>query len=208
MKKTAKIFCGALALVSALAFVGCKKGGDDGRVKLTVWVSEADREFARTVAEEFKAKNPDKKYDIVIDIQGENDVPTRVLNDVENAADVYSCLNDQLSKLINGDALAQIAGERLKRVKEANSEDSIDSVTMTVKGKEGVYGMPYTDNTFFLYYNKGVLSETDVTSIDKILSKCTANKKFAYPMTDGWYTSAFYFGKGLGYQVEYDDNLA
>ena len=208
MKKTAKLLCSALSLVTTLGVVGCKMGGDDGKVKLTVWVSEADREFARTVAEEFKAKNPDKNYDIVIDIQGENDVPTRVLNDVENAADVYSCLNDQLSKLINGDALAQIAGERLERVKAANSEDSIDSVTLTVKGKEGVYGMPYTDNTFFLYYNKSVLSETDVTSIDKILSKCNANKKFAYPMTDGWYTSAFYFGKGLGYQVEYDDNLA
>ncbi len=208
MKKTAKIICGAMALTTAFGFVGCKMGKDEGKVKLTVWVSEADRAFARSVAEDFKAKHPDKEYDIVIDIQGENDVATRVLNDVENAADVYSCLNDQLSKLINGDALAQIAGARLDRVKEANSEDSIDSVTVKVKGKDGVYGMPYTDNTFFLYYNKSVLSETDVTSIDKILSKCTAGKKFAYPMTDGWYTSAFYFGKGLGYEVTYDDNLA
>ena len=133
---------------------------------------------------------------------------TRVLNDVEAAADVYSCLNDQLSKLLNGDALAQIAGERLERVKSANSEDSIDSVTATVKGVDGVYGMPYTDNTFFLYYNKSVLTETDVQSIDGILAKCTGNKKFAYPMKDGWYTSAFYFGKGLGYEVTYDENLA
>jgi arabinogalactan oligomer/maltooligosaccharide transport system substrate-binding protein len=26
-------------------------------------------------------------------------------------------------------------------------------------------------------------------------------------MTDGWYNSAFYFGKGLGFEVTYDDNL-
>ena len=102
------------------------------------------------VVNDFKAKNPDKQYNIVIDIQGENDVATRVLNDVENAADVYSCSNDQLGKLINGDALAQIAGERLNRVKQANSADAIQSATLTVNGKEGVYGMPYTDNTFFL----------------------------------------------------------
>lgn len=209
MRKSVKAVCGALALMTAFGAVGCTMGeGNDGKIKLTVWVSEADKAFATSVADAFKAKHPDKNYEIVIDIQGENDVATRVLNDVEAAADVYSCLNDQLSKLLNGDALAQIAGERLERVKSANSEDSIDSVTATVKGVDGVYGMPYTDNTFFLYYNKSVLTETDVQSIDGILAKCTGNKKFAYPMKDGWYTSAFYFGKGLGYEVTYDENLA
>lgn len=177
MKKTVKAVCGALALVAALSATGCMGGTGDDSIRLTVWVSEADRAFATSVAEAFKAKHPDKNYDIVIDIQGENDVATRVLNDVENAADVYSCINDQLSKLINGDALAQIAGSRLERVKEANSAGSMDAVTISVGGKEGVYGMPYTDNTFFLYYNKSVLTETDVASIDGILNKCTGNKK-------------------------------
>ena len=116
-------------------------------------------------------------------------------------------MNDQLSKLINGDALTRIAGDRLTRVKQANSEDSMESVTLTVKGEEGVYGMPYTDNTFFLYYDKSVLTETDVKSFDGILSKCSATKQFAYPMTDGWYSTAFFFGKDLGFNVTYDDNL-
>lgn len=208
MKKSIKTACGLLAMCTAFGFYGCKKAENADVIKLTVWVSEADKSFATTVAEEFKAKNPDKKYQIVIDIQGENDAATRVLNDVENAADVFSCINDQLGKFINGDALAKIAGERLERVKAANSEDSMSSVTAKVNGVEGVYGMPYTDNTFFLYYNKSVLSETDVTSIDGILSKCTNKKQFAFPMTDGWYTTSFYFGKGLGYQVTYNDNLA
>ncbi len=212
MKKTVKVACSVLALCAATSAVGCTNGcmngGDPNAIKLTVWVSEADRAFATQVANDFKAANPDKNYNIVIDIQGENDVATRVLNDVENAADVYSCANDQLSKLINGDALAQIAGERLERVKAANSAGSIDSATVTLNGNEGVYGMPYTDNTFFLYYNKSVLTETDVQTIDGILNKCEGNKKFAYPMDDGWYSSAFYFGKDLGYEVTYDQNLA
>ena len=208
MKKRTKILACALTAFSAVGFVGCSCGGmGDDAIKLTVWVSEADKAFATQVANDFKAAHPDKKYNIVIDIQGENDVATRVLKDVENAADVYSCLNDQLSKLINGDALAQIAGDRLTRIKEVNSADAIDSVTLKVNGTDGVYGMPYTDNTFFLYYDKSVLTETDVQSIDGILSKCSTNKKFAYPMKDGWYTSAFYFGKNLGFEVTYDNNL-
>ncbi len=211
MKKTIKILACAFTALSAMTFVGCGEGcmgKDDGSIKLTVWVSEADKAFATQVANEFKAANPDKNYNIVIDIQGENDVSTRVLKDVENAADVYSYINDQLSKLINGDALAQIAGERLTRLQENNSAGSIESATITVDGNAGVYGMPYTDNTYFLYYDKSVLSETDVQSVDGILRKCTGNKKFAYPMKDGWYTSAFYFGKGLGFDVTYNDNLA
>ena len=210
MKKIVKIAYGALAFLSALGISGCSCGGDmtSDKIKLTVWVSEADRDFAKSVAEEFKAKNPDKNYKIVIDIQGENDVVTRVLNDVENAADVYSCLNDQLSKFINGDALAKIAGERLERIKKANSDDSMSSVTLKVKGVDGVYGMPYTDNTFFLYYDKSVLTEEDVKSFDGILNKCTNGKQFAFPMADGWYSTSFFFGKDLGYEVEYNDNLA
>jgi arabinogalactan oligomer/maltooligosaccharide transport system substrate-binding protein len=127
---------------------------------------------------------------------------------VENAADVYSFVNDQISKLINGDALARIAGERLERIREVNSADAIYSATVKVDGEDGVYGMPYTDNTFFLYYNKAYLTETDVKSLDGILSKCSASKQFAFPMTDGWYSTSFYFGKGLGYEVQYDENLA
>ncbi len=206
MKKSVKGFCLGLAFCSAFGFVGCMK--TDDAIKLTVWVSEADKPFATQVAEAFKAKYPDKKYEISIDIQGENDAATRVLNDVENAADVYACINDQMSKLINGDALAQIAGERLERVKAANSKGSMESVTLTVDGKEGVYGMPFTDNTFFLYYDKSALTESDVQSLDKILAKCNASKKFAMPLTDGWYTTSFYFGKGLGFSVKYDENLA
>ena len=208
MKKEIKTVCGALALaVTFSSLAGCM-GGKDDTVKITVWVSEADKTFATSVADEFKAKHPDKNYQIVIDVQGENDVATRVLNDVENAADVFSYSNDQLSKLINGDALTRIAGERLTRVAEANSEDSMDAATISVRGEEGVYGMPYTDNTFFLYYNKSVFSETDVQSIDGMLSKCSPQKQFAFPISDGWYSTAFYFGKDLSYQVSYDDNLA
>ncbi len=207
MKNIKKTVLIAIATLASFSGFGCKGGGSDGAIRLTVWVSEADKQFAQAVVQEFKQKNPDKDYQFSIEAQGENDVVTRVLNDVENAADVFSCISDQIPKFVNGDALARLAGDRLERVKQANSEFSMDSVTLTVNGEKQVYGMPYTDNTFFLYYNKAVLTETDVASIDGILSKCTSNKQFAFPATDGWYTTSFYFGKGLGYSVQYGANL-
>ncbi len=208
MKKSVKAACGALAFLSAFGVVACGKKQSEDTIKLTIWVSEADKDFATSVIEAFKAKNPDKNYQFVIDMQGENDVVTRVLNDVENAADVFSCANDQLPKFINGDALARIAGERLNRLQNANAEGAMESATVNLNGEKAVFGMPYTDNTFFLYYDKSVLTETDVASIDGILSKCSTTKQFAYPLTDGWYSTAFYFGKDLGYEVTYDKDLA
>lgn len=208
MSKFFKGACGVLAMLALCGACGCTDTADEGAIKLTVWVSEADRSFAQKVAEDFKAKNPDKNYQFTIDIQGENDVATRVLNDVENAADVYSCINDQLPKLINGDALARIAGERLGGIKQAIAPSAMDSVTINNGEGEGVYGIPFTDNTFFLYYNKAVLTETDVKSFDGILAKCTDKKQFAFPMADGWYTTSFFFGEDLGYKVTYDKNLA
>ena len=214
MKKSAKIICLLAALSTSAMYVGCFGCNgcgdtmDDGSVKLTVWVSEADKPFATEVAEEFKKANPDKNYTFTIDIQGENETATRVLKDVENAADVYSFPNDQIAKLVNGDALTKIAGDRLTTIEAENDENAMRSAKATVNGEEGVYGIPYTDNTFFLYYNKSVLTEEDVKTVDGILAKCSDTKKFAFPMTDGWYTTSFYFGKDLGYEVTYDESLA
>ncbi len=210
MKKSLKVFSVAMAIGAMGAFASCGScgGGDADAIKLTVWVSEADKPFAQEVVKDFKAAHPDKKYAFTIDVQGENDVATRVLKDVENAADVYSYINDQISKLVNGDALSKIAGDRLTSIEQANAKDAVDSAKATVNGEEALYGIPYTDNTFFMYYNKSVLTEEDVGSIDKILAKCSSAKRFAFPMTDGWYSTSFFFGKGLGFDVEYDKNLA
>ena len=205
MKKSVKIVCAGLALGSLFA-VGACRPMDDGSIRLTVWVSEGDMAFARQVAEDFKRANPDKRYTFVFDVQGENEAATRILNDVENAADVFSFPNDQVSKLLNGDALTRLGGEVLQSVVDRNDAGAVEAAKATLDGTEGVYGFPYTDNTYFLYYDKSVFSESDVASMDGILAKCGA-KKFAFPFTDGWYTSSFYFGKGLGYDVTYGDNL-
>ncbi len=206
MKSCEKFLCLALAFGGVLTATSCR-GKETGGIPLTVWVSEADMAFARQVAEDFKAANPDKQYTFTFDVQGENETATRVLNDVESAADVFSFPNDQISKLLNGDALTRIGGNRLEALKARTDAGAIDSAMATLDGEEGVYGFPYTDNTYFLYYDKSVLTEQDVASMDGILAKCGASKKFAFPFTDGWYTVSFFFGKGLGYEVTYGDNL-
>lgn len=220
MNKAKKILCLAMGIGMVFSAVACgsngngtSTGGTSGdTIKLVVWCPEADHEFAKQVAEAYKAVNPDKSYKFLFGIQGENDAATKVLNDVTNAPDVFSFPSDQINRLINGDALARIGGTRLDTVKANNSADAVASATVTINGEECTYAMPYTDNTFFLYYNKSVMNEEDVKTLDGILAKCTApdsdgknGKLFAMPLNDGWYNTSFYFGEGLDYNVTYDE---
>lgn len=212
MNKFGKIACLTLGAVMSLGFAcACGEEGDGSKgnsVTLVVWCPEADQAFAKQVAEDFKVAHPEKTYLFQWGVQGENDAATKVLNDVENAPDVFSFASDQINKLIVGDALARIGGERLTRIKNANTADSIDAATVRIGDEDQTYAFPYTDNTFFLYYNKSKLTAEDITTLDGILAKCSATEQFGYPMNDGWYNSAFFFGKGLGYDVQFSDRLA
>ena len=202
-----------LAMLSVAAVAGtmlgaCKKKTDNA-VTLTVWCSQMDMDLAKEISENFKKEHADTQYNFRFAAQGEDEVATKILTDVEAAPDVFSFSSDQILKLIAGDALSRVGGDRLTRIKENNDEKSVDSATVTGKdGEESVYAFPYTDNTFFLYYNKAYLNETDIESLDGILAKCSASKKFAMPLNDGWYNTSFYFGAGLGYEVTYNDSFA
>ena len=206
MKKSIKWTAAALSVLSLTGIVACGEKNDNN-VSLTVWVAEGDAEFMKWAQEEFKKANPDKQYTFNVAYEGENDIATKILNDVERAADVFSFPNDQISKLVNGDALSRLGGTMLTEIKNSIDEKAMESATVQTSTGEETYGIPYTDNTFFLYYNKSVLNSDDVKTIDGILAKCSSNKQFAMPLNDGWYTTSFYFGKNLGYEVTYDKNL-
>ena len=215
MKKFGKILavalgaCMTVGMVSALAGCGGGNGGNNSgkATTLVVWCPEADHEFAKQVAADFQAAHPEKTYKFQFGIQGEGDAATKVLNDVENAPDVFSFASDQINKLIIGDALARIGGDRLQWIKDNNEADAVDSATITIGGEEQTYAFPYTDNTFFLYYDKSKLTEDDVKTLDGILAKADKDNQFYYPTDDGWYGSAFYFGAGLDYEVTLGDRL-
>lgn len=206
-KRTFAVFSATAIAVTAVAAASCKKM-TGGAVTLTVWCSQMDTDLAKEIAEDFKKAHAETEYEFRFVAQGEDEVATKILTDVEAAPDVFSFSSDQILKLIAGDALSRIGGDRLTRIKENNDEKSVDSATVSAGGEESVYAFPYTDNTFFLYYNKQYLNEEDILSLDGILAKCSANKKFAMPLNDGWYNTSFYFGAGLGYEVTYNDSFA
>lgn len=215
MKKVGKFLCLAMCAgmaITALAACGetpdnpnSGDGGGATEVTLVIWLPAEDREFGESVAEKFQELHPEKEYTFLFGAQSESDCGTTILNDVTNAPDCFAFASDQMLKLINGGALNQIGGSRLQRIAAANTPESMDAASIEWHGEIQTFAMPYTDNTYFLYYNKSKFTADDIKTLDAMLAKCDATHQFAYPLNDGWYSSAFYFGAGCGYEVKYDD---
>ena len=79
-------------------------------------------------------------------------------------------------------------GKYLDTIRENYSSVLADSLTYD----DGVYGVPMTTNTYFMYYDKSVFSEDDIKSLDTMLEK----GKVAIPLNNGFYLASFYLGAG------------
>ena len=177
-------------------------------VKLTVMGPSEDQDDAqgawlKTECEAFNEEHPEWniKYEYVT--CSESDAKDTVLQDPASAADVYMFANDQIADLVDAGALTKLGGDVAEYVKSSNPE----AMAATVTYNGDIYGVPYTPNTWFMYYDKRVFSEDDVKSLDTMLEK----GKVSFPFDNGWYLASFYaangctiFGDGTDKAAGYD----
>ena len=162
------------------------------KITLKVWGPQEDQvdenSFLQTACAKFAEAHPEWDITFVFEVCSEGDAGTMVTKDPSAAADVYAFANDQLGTLLQANAIARLGGAALEQVKADNSETMVASVT----SGDGVYGVPFTGNTWFLYYDKSVYTEEDIKSLDAMMAKGTV----AFPVTNTWYLPAFYYAAG------------
>ena len=208
----------AVILVLCLALGSCgggkeeENGGEEKtKITLTVWGAEEDQEMLKAMCAAFAKANPDKEYKFLFGVQSESDAADKVLNDVTSGPDVFSFASDQINKLYAGGALARVGGAIEENIKNINTASSIDAATITINGEDQLYAYPCTeDNTLFLYYDKSVIGEDDIDSLDDLLDAAqAAGRTVHFKLNDdGWYLSSFFFAVDeLGYNVTYDDKM-
>ena len=118
-----------------------------------------------------------------------------ILKDVTAAGDVYFFANDQMNELVNAGAIAKLGGSTAEMVKTTMSQAVVDTVT-----KDGeIYAIPFTHNTFFMYYDKTILDENDIKTVEGIMAKETAENvyNFCFDSAGGWKLGSWYYGAGL-----------
>ncbi len=160
---------------------------------ITVWSPSEDQSadmgnWLPTMCEQFAAEHPNWTLTFEYGVCAEGDAKATVTQDPSGAADVYMFANDNITDLIASNAIAKLGGETAEYVKSTNSATIVDSVS--VNGD--IYGVPFTTNTWYMYYDKSVFTEDDIKNLDTMLEK----GKVAFPLTNSWYIQAFYVGNG------------
>ena len=187
----------AALCAGAMLLVGC--GGTENaqqtaeKVRLMVWSPSEDQsqssgQWLQTCCERFAELHPEWDITFVYGVADEASAATAVAQDPEASADVFLYANDTLTTMTDAKALAKFGGKYADELKATNSETLLDSLTM-----DGyIYGVPFTTNTWYMYYDKRVFSEEDVKSLDAMLEKGVVS----FPFVNSWYLPAFYFGNG------------
>lgn len=192
-KRAAALFMTAVLAVTG--FAGCS-GGIDGEkesVRLMVWSPSEDQskdsgEWLQNTCEDFAELHPEWDITFVYGVADEASAATQVAQDPEASADVFMYANDTLTIMTDANALAKFGGKYREEIESTNSEEVLTSLIK----EDNLYGVPFTTNTWFMYYDKSVFSEEDIKNLDTMLEKGSV----AFPFTNSWYLPAFYIGNG------------
>lgn len=194
MRKRAAALC-MTAVLAVTGFAGCS-GGIDGEkesVRLMVWSPSEDQskdsgEWLQNTCEDFAELHPEWDITFVYGVADEASAATQVAQDPEASADVFMYANDTLTIMTDANALAKFGGKYREEIESTNSEEVLTSLIK----EDNLYGVPFTTNTWFMYYDKSVFSEEDIKNLDTMLEKGSV----AFPFTNSWYLPAFYIGNG------------
>ena len=193
------------AIILVACLTSCNMGGNNdndditdltGTYNVTMWVSEKEgvvAQFKQQIAAFMKA-NPGIVIKASIEGVTEADAGSKVVADVATAPDIYCFAQDQLARLVQAGALAKLGAKAAETIKANNDAGAVAAATVVGT----LYAYPMTsDNGYYLYYDKSIISEEDADSLEAIIAACEKNgKKFRYALENAWYTASFFFATG------------
>ena len=198
MKKV--VFAAAAIAAGVLALTGCsKKEGasvkkSNEKVVLTVWESlQGPDEFIRQAADAYSKSHPNVEIKFVNVELGDAAGQIALDGPAGVGPDIFAAPHDKLGELVNGGhILPTVNADAVKQaVLGACSQ------ALTYDGK--MYGYPISAETYALFYNKDLISESDVPKTWDDLAKWTkafnaknsGKRGFVMDVGNGYYTILF-----------------
>lgn len=190
------LLAGVMTLgLAAGGLTGCGSSGNDGaeKVRLMVWSPSEDQskdsgEWLQTCCEAFADAHPEWDITFVYGVMDEASAGEQVAQDPDASADVFMYANNSLEPMRNANALVRFGGKYREQIEATNSEDVLNTLIMD----DNLYGVPFTTNLWYMYYDKSVFSEEDIKNLDTMLEKGVVS----FPFVNSWYLPAFYIGNG------------
>lgn len=184
--------------------------GDEDNVKLKVWGPQDSvallTKQCQAFADNFKKLG--RTIDIEVVPQGESNASAQVMTDPDAAADVFGFASDQGLALFKDEYLLKVRLNFVKPIQEANIEEAVNTATFQTANddKPYLYAYPETgDNGYALFYDKRILSEDDVKTLEGLMKVCDEKQKnFTMEMGDGYYGCVIPFTGGGTLELEDD----
>lgn len=197
---TCMLGCGSSSTASSSA--SGSAASKDGKITLKVWAPQEDQTpsdkypngIVPYLCDKFNEDHPEWDIKFEYAAVSEGDANKEALKDVDAAADVFLYANDQIPSMVEAGAISKLGGKYVDEMKANNSEAMVNSVTY----KDGVYGFPFTPNTFMLFYDKSKFSDEEVKNVDTMMAKDLGDgvSNFSSPINNSWYISAYYYAGG------------
>lgn len=223
MTKNKRLLAIGLLIPSVLSMAGCQfkfkynvppypfddtypdDDADGGKYSIKIWCDTTIVDLTKTQVNDFITLNQGK-YDINLTVvaQSEGDAASTMLKDPEIGADIFCFAQDQLSSLKIAGAIGSLEPRFVREAKKTNSAGACQAAT--INGE--MYGFPMTsDNGYYMYYDKRVVPESDITDMTKIIADCKkANKTINYCVfSNGFYSASYFMATGCYSHWDIDD---
>ena len=190
MKKFLAIVMAAIMILLVMSFASAELAGE---YDITIWVAENAVDLTKQQIEDFNASNEDGiKFNATVEAVSEADAATQMITDVEAGGDIFCFAQDQFARLVQAGALAKLGAKAAEMVVANNDAGTVAAAT----SGDTVYAYPLTaDNGYFMYYDKSVIPDEDVDSLEKLIEDCEkAGKYFSFDLKNVWYSAGFFFG--------------
>ena len=179
----------------------------EGATKLTMWAAQEDLDAMGEMQAAYNEANPTEKIWISGAAIGEKDVGGKYAGDPDNVPDIAHVPGDAVNDMITNGYISAFTDI---------SQDLIDddfpgeSAAILSDEDDNIYALPFSLNTFFMYYNMSVFDEADLTSLDT-MKAAVADKEatdgetyttMSIPDGGGWQSQSFFMSNGDGIFTE------
>ncbi len=167
--------------------------GETQQVTLKIWVPEEEVEITDQMVRNFDAAHDEFDITFEIAVVGIDEAPQALETDADTAADIFYTPSGGVGDLAGKGMLLPITKDFPELAADL-PESAVNAVT--VNGL--TYAVPFSPNTFFMYYNKDLFTEEEVKSLDVMMAKDLGEGmwNFSTQMTNSWYAEMFFLGSG------------
>lgn len=165
--------------------------GETQDVTLKIWVPEEEVEITDAMVQKFDEIHDEFNIEYEIAVVGIDEAPANLETDPDTAADIFYTPSGGVADLAAKGLLLPIVKD-FETISGELPESALNAVTVD----DVNYAVPFSPNTFFMYYNKDLYTEDEVKSLDTMMAKDLGDGvyNFGSKMTDSWYTEMYFLG--------------